>query len=98
MTRLALLVGIDDYPSSPLTGCVKDASAMAERLRRNADGSPNFGCWMMLSSDETVTRGSLREAAETLFNRANIDVALFYFVGHGAWHKNFGGYLGHQNQ
>jgi uncharacterized caspase-like protein len=93
MTRLALLVGIDDYPTSRLTGCVMDARAMDELLSRNADGSPNFACRTMLSSNETITRGSLREAAEVLFNKTDVDVALFYFAGHGAWHRNFGGYL-----
>ena len=40
--RKALIVGIDNYPTSPLTGCVNDATAVAQSLRKNGDGSPNF--------------------------------------------------------
>ena len=40
--KKALSVGIDNYPSSPLTGCVNDASAFANTMEKNGDGSPNF--------------------------------------------------------
>jgi len=49
--RRALLVGIDDYPFGPLSGCVNDAHAMQEVLERNEDGSPNFAC-QVLTSDQ----------------------------------------------
>jgi uncharacterized caspase-like protein len=40
--RRALLVGINDYPSAPLAGCVNDAQSMAALLRRHDDGHVNF--------------------------------------------------------
>ena len=40
--RKALVVGIDEYASTPLYGCVADAKAVAEVLEKNGDGSPNF--------------------------------------------------------
>ncbi len=40
----ALIVGVDNYPDSPLDGCVNDAEQMTEVLSKNADGSPNFHC------------------------------------------------------
>ena len=40
--RRALLVGINDYPSAPLAGCVDDAKAMQRLLHRNHDGRVNF--------------------------------------------------------
>lgn len=40
--RKALVVGIDEYASTPLYGCVADANAVAEVLGKNGDGSPNF--------------------------------------------------------
>ncbi|MFL5350839.1 MAG: caspase domain-containing protein [Hyalangium sp.] len=94
MVRLALLVGIDDYPlGSHLYGCVNDARAIAKLLSRNADGTPNFQCRMMLSSEQQITRASLRDLAEEVFNKANVDMAVFYFAGHGSLHKSFGGHL-----
>ena len=40
--KKALIVGINDYPSSPLNGCVNDANSMGTILESNGDGSPNF--------------------------------------------------------
>ena len=36
--RKALIVGIDNYPNAKLKGCVNDASAIAQCLRKNGDG------------------------------------------------------------
>ena len=41
--RKALVVGIDQYTGCPLHGCCNDAEAIANILRKNGDGSPNFG-------------------------------------------------------
>jgi hypothetical protein len=40
--KKALIVGIDNYQSSPLKGCVNDANAIAKTLETNGDDSPNF--------------------------------------------------------
>lgn len=93
MTRLALIIGIDDYPGTPLAGCVNDARAMFDRMRKNADDSPNFDCKILVSDEQEITRGVLRAALEELFNKKNVDVAVLYFAGHGAFHANFGGHL-----
>src|ERR1044071_1316504 len=82
----ALIVGIDDYPSSPLGGCVRDAEAIEALLRTNEDGSPNFDCRIVTaptgSGGAVVTRPKLRELITELFSK-RVDVALFYFSGHG---------------
>jgi uncharacterized caspase-like protein len=80
--RRALLVGIDDYPSEPLAGCVNDARAMEQLLRRHHDGSVNFDTQLLTSDDQRITRPRLREAIERLF-ADQAEVALFYFSGHG---------------
>lgn len=95
MARRALLVGIDAYEVfNDLTTCVADATAMQELLERNADGSPNYSCRLMVyghdSNTPKVTRPMLREACHTLFDYTG-DV-LFYFSGHGSLTK-VGGYL-----
>ena len=77
------MVGIDDYPSSPLAGCVKDASRMAQILGTHHDGAPNFDCKTLLSPGAAVTRSALRTAVAELFDK-QVQTALFYFAGHGA--------------
>jgi uncharacterized caspase-like protein len=89
--RRALVVGIDDYPTSPLQACVNDAEAIATLLRRNADDSPNFDVRLLASPPTDVTRPVLRQAIEELF-ASQADVALFYFAGHGT-ENNLGGYV-----
>jgi len=42
MSKKALVVGIDNYPSKPLTGCVNDARAIAQLFARHGNGEPNF--------------------------------------------------------
>jgi Caspase domain len=89
--RKALLVGIDDYPNAPLSGCVADAELMRQVLSKNEDGSPNFDCRVITAPHARVERPHLRQAIEQLFGD-EADVALLHFSGHGAV-SNLGGYL-----
>jgi len=89
--RRALLVGIDDYPSAPLAGCVNDATTLAHLLASDHDGNPNFDVRLLTAPNDTVTRASLRKNVEELFKKP-ANVALFYFSGHGT-ENNLGGFL-----
>lgn len=89
--KKALIVGVDNYPSFPLKGCVNDANAIANTLETNGDGSPNFSVRLTTSPNTDVTRSSLREAIEELFSGES-DMTLLYFSGHG-YIKSTGGYL-----
>lgn len=89
--RKALVVGIDNYATAPLNGCVNDAIAIGTLLESNGDGSPNFGVKMMTSPSSTIDKPILREAIERLFS-GDSDMALLYFSGHG-YIKSTGGYL-----
>jgi len=90
--RRALVVGTNHYPGAPLQGCVSDAVLIADILSVHADGSPNFECNRLLArSPDEITREMLREHIARLF-RDEVDVALFYFSGHGTA-NNLGGYL-----
>jgi len=89
--RKALLVGIDDYPDSPLSGCVNDATRLGKLMAKHHDGSPNFGCRWLVSSARSVTRPVLKEAITEVFS-GKMDVAFFFFAGHGTV-NNLGGYL-----
>jgi len=89
--KKALIVGINDYPSSPLCGCVNDANSIGTILESNGDGSPNFGLRMITCPSTNITRSVLREAIEQLFEGDSV-MALLYFSGHG-YIKSTGGYL-----
>lgn len=95
--RKALVVGIDDYPHSPLKGCVNDANTIAGLLQLHGDGTdtthgtPNFAVKLLTSPGTPVSRSVLRAGIEQLF-AGDPDVALLYFAGHGLV-KSTGGYL-----
>ena len=89
--RKALVVGINDYPSAPLRGCVNDAIAVANILGTHGDGAPNFGVKLKTSPTETITRAALRGEIEILFS-GDPDIALLYFSGHG-FINSLGGYV-----
>jgi Caspase domain len=89
--RKALVVGINDYPGAPLSGCVNDAMSIAGLLEVHGDGSPNFSVLLMTCPSRAVTRPVLREAIENLFS-GDPDMALLFFAGHG-YVKSTGGYL-----
>ncbi|HEX3045256.1 MAG TPA: caspase family protein [Bacillota bacterium] len=84
--RKALIVGIDHYRSpNTLHGCVKDAISMQEVLARHGDPNKgaNFKANLRTSSENSnITKASLMRDIEDLFN-SQVDVALFYFSGHG---------------
>jgi hypothetical protein len=89
--RKALVIGIDEYPGQPLTGCVADACHMSDLLSKHADGTPNFDCRLCAAPPSQITRATLREHVAELF-ADEVDVALLYFSGHGFLDAT-GGYL-----
>jgi hypothetical protein len=80
--RKALIVGFDNYPSAPLSGCINDAKKISSILEKNGDGSPNFAIKLITDEKTIITKAQLREAIETLF-KGYSDVVLLYFSGHG---------------
>ena len=89
--RRALLVGIDDYPDSPLHGCVQDVERIRPVLERHDDGTRNFDCRTLTSPPDEITRATLRQAITDLFSQP-ADLAWLHFSGHGTV-NDFGGYL-----
>lgn len=82
--RRALVVGIDDYPASPLTGCVADAKGMASFLQRQQDGRRNYDVRLVTSDTASINRRDLRTFLAELFEHARDASILFFFAGHGA--------------
>ncbi len=92
--RMALIVGIDYYENgNRLYGCVNDAHSVKSILERNDGGTVNFECKLMTSSgpQDGIKRSQLKDSIEQLFN-ADVDIALFYFSGHG-YIESTGGYI-----
>lgn len=90
--KKALIVGIDDYPRSPLSGCVNDAVAVNEVFERNGDGSPNFSTRLLTSNTNGVNCGVLDKELQNLFS-GTAETALFYFAGHGGTTRNGESYI-----
>jgi uncharacterized caspase-like protein len=86
--RKALVVGINEYKSTPLSGCINDAEAITQRLSRNGDNSVNFS---VKNQFNVPTKGILRGYIEDCFS-GDADIALFYFSGHG-YIDSIGGYI-----
>jgi len=92
--KKALIVGINCYPyGGNLYGCVNDAYNVKAILERHADGSVNFDCLLMTATNprESIQRGELKDAVSNLFS-SKVEIALFYFAGHGHIEAT-GGYL-----
>ena len=83
--RKALIVGIDHYDSNALEGCVADAKAIAEVLRRHddSDESKNFDVKLLTSDDTDIETGSLHKELKWLFEDGDAEMVVFYFAGHG---------------
>lgn len=86
--RKALIVGINNYPSSPLCGCLNDASEFAKIIATNGDGSPNFDVRL---TEDVSTKSELKGLIVELFS-GDSGTALFYFSGHG-YIDDIGGYI-----
>lgn len=86
--RKALIVGIDDYPICPLSGCCNDSEAISELLTIHGTGDPNFS---VRKKDNVATKAELRHLIKQCFE-SDADVALFYYSGHGQI-DSVGGYL-----
>jgi len=86
--KKALIVGINDYPTSPLRGCINDATGLKNILETHGDGSPNFS--VRLETD-VRTKSELKTMIIELFS-GNNDTALLYFAGHGLLNE-LGGYI-----
>ena len=85
--KKALIVGLNNYPTCPLSWCDDDAIAVKGLIESNGDGSPNFDVKSIIDS---CSKSTLRSAIEELFE-GDSDISLLYFSGHGA--DTDGGYL-----
>lgn len=88
MSKKALVVGINNYPRTPLSGCIDDAEEIASLLKYNEDGSKNFD---VCQGIDIQTKEELSSLIQSLF-AGDDEIALLYFSGHGTT-KRDGEYL-----
>ncbi|MBD5433536.1 MAG: caspase family protein [Treponema sp.] len=79
MGKKALVIGINNYPNSPLHGCVNDAKEIASLLKNNEDDSKNFD---VRTEYDIQSKDEVSAAIKDLFS-GDDEVALLYFSGHG---------------
>ncbi|MDD9940143.1 MAG: caspase family protein [Myxococcales bacterium] len=91
--RRALLIGIDNYPTAPLNGCVADVERLQALLLRHEDGEPNFEARALTAPREgqQLDKAEVRKALEEHFLR-EADTALLHFSGHGMF-NDLGGFI-----
>ena len=80
--RRALLIGINDYPSSPLEGCIDDVNMLQKALIRNGDDTSIFAVKTLINP---TSIDEIREPLSLLF-RDDSDMALFISQDMGAIH------------
>ncbi|TQS82393.1 peptidase C14 [Candidatus Methanomassiliicoccus intestinalis] len=90
MLKKALVVGIDDYDTCPLYGCVNDAEAVADILKQNGDEEKTIN-FDVLKHLNVENKGHLKHLIINCFS-GDAEVALFYFSGHG-YVDSTGGYI-----
>jgi hypothetical protein len=86
--RKALFIGIDNYCTAPLYGCINDATTLANILEKNEDESPNFEIHI---ERDVPTSEELLSIIDNFFAH-DCNTALLYFAGHGIFNK-LGGYI-----
>ena len=86
MKRYALIIGIDEYPESPLNWCCNDAKAMKEVLAKDFDE-------IILLKNQNAKSSNIIAAWDKM--RRNMtpgDLFLFYFSGHGEERNDVAGF------
>lgn len=80
----ALLVGINKYNSSPLSGCVNDIISVREKLIDDCGVSSSK---IRVLTDERATKSAIVDRIRWLLSTKE-DKVLFYYSGHGSYLPN----------
>jgi Caspase domain len=85
MIKKALIAGIGNYPGKQkLKGSVYDAQTLFELISQNGDEdkTKNFDATLLINPG---SKQELKSSIMELFQAEGLDIALFYFAGHGAY-------------
>ncbi|RYF63143.1 MAG: caspase family protein, partial [Cytophagaceae bacterium] len=83
----ALLIGINNYPVKPLSGCINDVAAMKACLEKLYENLPESRLHIKHLTDEgeeQPTRANIIKAFDFFQVAKPGDECLFYFSGHGS--------------
>lgn len=93
--RFAIVIGINDYSSSPLNYCVNDAKVITENLIKSCNFEQK-DIYLITSSSEISIKditgrfeSALQKISENLISEK--DSILFYFAGHGEYYNSNSG-------
>jgi hypothetical protein len=88
--RIALLVGIDNYPGKlKLKGCINDVTRLSQILATHGNGCANFSD---IKLRKNVARRAELRAMIIRFFGSDAALGIFYFSGHGYLNER-GGYI-----
>src|SRR6187402_2017425 len=77
----AVVVGINDYPSAPLSGCINDADDVIEHI---AQLGASYDAVVVLK-DRLATKEAIQRAvADMIASSQSGDRLLFHYSGHGS--------------
>ena len=88
--RKALVIGLNNYPTAPLYGCINDAKEISRLLEYNQDHTINFSVQLITDERQKVDKVNLKKSIVELFNGDG--TVLLYFSGHGLNNES-GGYI-----
>ena len=86
-TIYALLVGINNYPVKPLSGCINDIKAVEDYLQKMYGNSPGITLKINRITDEDSikpTRANIIAGFDHFKNAGENDTCFFYYSGHGS--------------
>ncbi len=84
----ALLVGINNYPVKPLSGCINDVNAVQNYLEffcNSLSSNLVLKTRRLTDEDEQPTRSNLIAAFDHFNDAKDGDFCLFYYSGHGSY-------------
>ena len=84
----ALLVGINNYPVKPLSGCINDVNAMEEYLGKMYGNRSDITLNIMRITDEdpvSPTRANIISGFDHFADAGEEDTCFFYYSGHGSF-------------
>jgi pimeloyl-ACP methyl ester carboxylesterase len=87
-TIYALLVGINNYPVKPLSGCINDIKAVEDYLQKMYGHSADITLKINRITDEDSikpTRANIIAGFDHFKDAGENDTCFFYYSGHGSW-------------
>jgi len=87
-TIYALLVGINNYPVKPLSGCINDLKAVEDYLQKMYGKNKDITLKIKRITDEDAiqpTRANIITGFNHFNNAGPNDTCFFYYSGHGSW-------------